>query len=111
MARFHGVVGFSTGSVETAADVFVEQVVERPYFGLVIDNTRQLELGDQINADLRVRVSISIVADEYADEQFHAIRYVVWAGQRWIVTDVAVRRPRLVLSLGGLYNGVTPAVE
>ena len=36
---------------------------------------------------------------------FFAIRYVKWAGTRWKVDDVEVKRPRLKLTLGGVWNG------
>lgn len=51
--------------------------------------------------------SISIVADKYANEHFFLIRYVMWEGVRWTVTNVEVRAPRLLLSIGSVYNGPT----
>lgn len=108
MAKFSGAVGFAADAVETAPDVFTEGITERSYFGDVLRNTRQLENGEKINNDLSVSNSISIVADAYANEHFFAIRYVQWQGARWTVSDVEVQRPRLLLRLGGLYNGPTP---
>lgn len=109
MARFFGEVGYGT-AVETPANsgVFVDQIVERPYYGDVIRNTRRLESGQKVNFDIAVNNSISVVADQYANEYFHAIRYVRWAGTLWVVTSVEVQRPRLLLELGGVYNGPTP---
>jgi hypothetical protein len=63
--------------------------------------------GTKVNDDLSVNNSISIVADEYANEHFFAIRYVAWAGTLWTVTNVEVQSPRLLLTLGGVYNGPT----
>jgi len=108
MARFCGVVGYSQGAVETKPDVFEEQIVEREYYGDVIRDTRQLQVGNKVNPDLSVGNSISIMADAYANENFHAIRYTRWAGVLWDVTDVEVQSPRLVLRLGGVYSGPTP---
>ena len=51
---------------------------------------------------------ISIVADPYANENFFAIRYVQWMGTLWKVTEVEVQSPRLLLRLGGKYNGPIP---
>ena len=48
------------------------------------------------------------MADSYAEENFFAIKYVRWMGARWVVTNVEVRRPRLILNLGEVYNGPTP---
>ena len=47
---------------------------------------------------------ISLVADPYARENFHMIRYACFMGTRWEVTSVEVQYPRLVLTLGGVYN-------
>lgn len=110
MAKFFGVVGYNSGTMETAPGVHVENVLERPYFGDVLRNTRQLQNGESVNDDLNVRNSISIVSDAYANEHFHAIRYVKWAGANWTVREVEVQSPRLLLKLGGVYNGPTPAV-
>lgn len=107
MAKFSGRVGYGT-TVEKAPGVWVDQIVEFTYFGDVVRNTRQLQEGEHLNANLSVNNSISIVADEYANAHFFAIRYVEWAGTLWIVTDVEVQSPRLLLRLGGVYNGPKP---
>lgn len=64
--------------------------------------------GQKVNDDLSVNNSISIVADAYAIENFFAMRYVQWMGILWIVSTVEVQSPRLLLTLGGVYNGPTP---
>lgn len=107
MAKFFGKVGYGE-TVEVKPGVWKDEITEVSYFGDVVRNTRQLESGDKVNNDLTVQNSISIVADAYANEHFFAIRYVVWAGARWLVTDVEVQSPRLLLRLGGVYNGPTP---
>lgn len=107
MAKFFGAIGYG-GQTETAPGVWTEQITERSYFGDVVRNSRKLSDGESVNDDLTVSNSISIVADAYASEHFHAIRYVQWQGALWKVTDVTVERPRLLLRLGGVYNGPTP---
>lgn len=108
MARFYGVIGYSENQMESTPGVWSESVVERRYYGDVVRDTRQLESGAKVNNDLAVGNSISVLADAYANERFHAIRYVRWAGTLWIVSDVQVQSPRLLLRLGGIYNGPTP---
>lgn len=107
MAKFYGEVGFAEGTVETPpqSGVWVENMVEYPYYGDVVRNTRQIREGEGLNDDLSVNNSISIVADAYAREHFFAIRYIRWAGALWTVSDVEVQSPRLLLRLGGVYNG------
>jgi hypothetical protein len=109
MARFHGEVGYGD-SVETppGSGIWKDTVTEFEYYGDVIRNTRKLESGEGLNDDITVGNSISIVADQYAIEHFFYIRYIRWEGVLWTVRDVEVRSPRLVLSLGKVYNGPTP---
>lgn len=107
MAKFYGSIGY-VSSIETAPGVWTDSVVEeREYFGDVIRNSRRLDYGEKVNFDISVSNSISILADEYANENFHAIRYVRWNEVCWVSTNVEVRRPRLILELGGVYNGPT----
>jgi hypothetical protein len=106
MARFYGEIGFAAGeSVETAPGVWEDVITVRNYTGDVLRNTRKLQEGENQNNDLSVNNSISIVADGYASENFFAMRYIKWMGTLWIVSDVEVQRPRLLLRLGGVYNG------
>lgn len=107
MAKFYGKVGYGE-TVETAPGVWTDVITEVQYYGDILRNTRQLQSGEKVNDDLSVNNSISIVADAYANEHFFAIRYIEWAGALWVVTDVEVQRPRLLLRLGGVYNGPTP---
>ena len=108
MAKFYGKIGFGS-SVESAPGVHEQVVVEHSYYGDVIRNTRKQETGEKINGDISVGNSISIVADAYARDHFFTMKYVEWAGTRWIVTDVEVQSPRLILRLGEVYRGPLPA--
>ena len=106
--RFYGAIGYGV-SVENPADsgIWVDQITEYSYYGDVVRNLRRLEDGESVNSDISVGNSISIVADQYAIEHFHAIRYIRWAGTLWTVSSVEVKSPRLILSLGSVYNGPT----
>lgn len=107
MAKFYDVVGYGVPA-EGVAGVWKDTITEVSYFGDVIRNSRQLREGEKVNDDLSVGNSISILADAYANEHFFAIRYVKWAGTLWKVVNVDVQSPRLILRLGGVYNGPTP---
>lgn len=108
MAKYSGKVGFGE-EVETRPGVWEKVIIEKIYFGEVDRNIRSNALGEQVNEDLSVNNQISIVADAYASEHFFAIKYVEWAGKRWTVPTVEVRRPRLILQIGEVYNGPLPA--
>lgn len=107
MTRFSGKVGYGV-TVETAPGVHEDQIHERSHFGDVVRNSLKFREGESVNNDLSVSNSVSIVADAYANEHFHAIRYVQWAGALWSVSEIEVQSPRLILRLGGVYNGPRP---
>lgn len=104
MAKWFGVVGFAE-TVETAPDIWTEQITKRSYYGDLLRNNRRLQASDQLNDNIAIANEISIVSDPYANQHFHAIRYVEFAGTKWKVSNVEVLYPRLKLTLGGVYNG------
>lgn len=104
MAKFYGKIGYAN-TVETKPGVYEEQIVERSYYGDLIRNTRRLQSADQVNDDINISNEISIVADPYATNNFHAMRYAVFMGTKWKISNVEVSYPRLILTLGGVYNG------
>lgn len=106
MAKFYGEIGYGE-TVETAPGVWEDVITERKYYGDVVRNLRKLREGEYLNNDLSVSNSISIVADAYANDHFFAIRYIRWAGALWTAQDVEVQSPRLLIRLGGVYNGPT----
>lgn len=109
MAKFYGEIGYGQ-TVETVPGVWEDVITSRKYYGDVLRNTRALQEGDKVNNDITVGNSISIVADAYAYEHFFAMKYIKWAGAYWTVSDVEVQRPRLLLRLGGVYNGTKAEV-
>ncbi len=110
MTRFFGVVGYGA-SEEVSPGVWNDVITEREYYGDVTYTLRRLQEADKLNADIVTSNAISIVADAYANENFVDIRYVNWAGTLWTVTTVEVQSPRLILRLGGVYNGPIPKVD
>lgn len=104
MAKFYGKIGFAE-TVETTPGVWKEKIVDYSYFGDIIRNARRLQSSDQLNDDINISNEISIVADPYANQNFHSMRYVEFMGAKWKITNVEVRYPRLILTVGGVYNG------
>lgn len=101
--RFHGRVGYFD-TVEVEPGLWEEQLTFRTYYGDIIQNRKRDTLGTKVNADVQVTNQISIVADAYARDHFFKLRCVEWQGALWSVSDVEVQPPRLILSIGGLYN-------
>ena len=103
MAKWFGVIGFAE-TVETKPGVWKEQITEREYYGDMNRNTRRLQSTDQLNDNINISNELSIVADPFANENFHSIRYVEYMGVKWKISDVEVQYPRLRLTIGGVYN-------
>lgn len=109
MARFCGLIGFVHEEVDQdrAPGVFVEKPTERFYYGDTLSVRHSWDKSETLNDDLNVSNRISIVADEFAYNNVYAMRYVKMMGACWKINSVEVQRPRLILSLGGVYNGIT----
>ena len=104
MAKWYGAIGFAESS-ETAPGVYEESIIVRNYFGDLIRNTRRLQSTEYLNDDIVISNEISIVADPYANNHFHSMRYAEFMGAKYKISSVEVQPPRLVLTLGGLWNG------
>ena len=103
MAKFYGVICYAI-SEETEPGVFEEQIIERNHVGDVIRNTRRLKEVGKVNDDITISNQISILSDPFTSNNFHTMRYVSYMGSKWKVVEVEVQYPRLILTLGGLYN-------
>lgn len=104
MAKYYGPVGYGIPS-EVRPGVWKDKITERNYSGDVINVKRRLESSDKVNEDIVISNEFSILADQFAIENFHLIKYVIFMGAKWKVSNVSVQLPRLILSVGGVYNG------
>ena len=104
MAKWFGKIGYAVTS-ETRPGIWEEVIVERNYYGDMIRNSRRLQAASQVNDDININNELSIISDPYAMNSFHAMRYAEFMVTKWKITNVEVQYPRLILSLGGLYNG------
>ena len=104
MAKYYGLIGFSV-MTEPKPGIHKETIVEKPYYGDEIKANRRLQSAEKVNDDIVLSNDISIVADPFAYNNFQSIRYATYLGQKWKVSNVQVAHPRLILSMGGLYNG------
>ena len=104
MAKFHGMVGFVEYS-ETSSGVFKEIAREKEYSGDVIRKSNRSVSTSTINDNLVINNQISIIADPYINQHFPSIKYVTWKGTSWKVTSAEPNFPRIILTLGEVYNG------
>jgi hypothetical protein len=104
--KFAGMVGYETLS-EVRPSVWQQTIVERKYRGDVNRVSRRLQSAEKVNDDVVISNEIEILADAFAFENFQSIKYVTWMGTKWTVNTVTVEPPRLILEIGGVYNGET----
>lgn len=103
MAKWYGMIGYAE-SVEATPGNWEEQITERAYYGDVVRNTRRLDGADKVNDDINIANEISIIADPFACQNFHRMRYIEFMGAKWKISNVEVKYPRLILTTGGVYN-------
>jgi hypothetical protein len=104
MAKFYGPIGYAE-TVETSPGVWEEVITEHNYSCDMIKNTRRLQSANQLNDNVTISMEVSIIADPYATQNYLAMRYVKFMGTKWKISDVNIQYPRLILTLGGVYNG------
>lgn len=102
--KFSGLLGFWKEDVETKPSVYTPLIEERPYIGDVLKDRRSFQTSDYQNDDFNINNQISILSDLYLQQNWSSIRYVLWNGVKWKVRDVNIEYPRIVLTLGGVYN-------
>lgn len=109
MPRFFGKIGFYKTEELDPYDhpgVFTPVLREREYYGEVMRNSRRWDQNSSgVNDSLVLGHTISIVADDYANQYLGAMKYVRWHGERWQISTIEVQRPRIILTLGGVYDG------
>lgn len=103
MAKYFGTIGYAL-TTETAPGVWEEQLIEKEYYGDVLQYSKRYQPAGNVNDDIEISNRISIVADPFAFQNFIFIRYATWMGVKWKVSSIDVEYPRLVLSIGGVYN-------
>lgn len=103
MPKFFGKIGYAE-LAETSPGVWEEKITEHEHYGEVVRNTSKLVTSDNLNDNVDVNTEISIIADTYAIENFSSMRYIEYMGAKWKITTVEPKYPRLILSIGGLYN-------
>lgn len=104
MAKWYGKIGYiKTEEVEPG--IWSPQITERQYFGDILRVSSKWSTSSKVIDDLNVSNQISIVADPFALQNFQSIKYVEFMGALWDVTSVEIQYPRLILTVGGVYNG------
>lgn len=105
MAKWYGTIGFIEQS-QTSPGVWSDKVTERQYYGDIIRNSRGWSNPTEgTNDNLTLNNQISVISDSFAIEKIAFMKYVEIMGARWKITNIDIQYPRLILTIGGVYNG------
>lgn len=104
MARYCGHIGFAVPT-ETSLGVWEDTIVPRKYYGDVVRHGYSWKQTANLNDDIVVTNTISIVADKFANEHLDAMKWIEFQNSKWRISSAEVEYPRITLTLGGVYNG------
>ena len=102
--KYYGIIGYYFEEQEVKPGVWEPVMDKRTVFGDFIKNVKRTENSGNANDDIVIVNQISFIADPYAMENFHRIKYATYMGCKWAVKSATVNYPRLILTLGGVYN-------
>jgi hypothetical protein len=103
MSKFWGPIGINRGFQETGPGI-IDNVIEEVYVKGEIRNVKASWSQQTMNDTLQARHLLSVVTPEDSEIDFNEVVYIVWQGHKWAVTSIQYNRPRVELTLGGLYN-------
>lgn len=104
MAKFAGSVGYIT-EVESKPGVWTPSETVRMMYGDVLRGAMVPQSTETFNKNVVLQHRISLVGDTHAFANFYDIRWLMYNGVKWEVTMIEVARPRIILTLGGIYSG------
>lgn len=104
MSKWYGKIGYAI-SAETEPGIWENTIVERNYFGDMISDRRKRQNSGKVNDNINLANVISIIADPFAYQNCSNMAYVEIMGSKWKITDIEIQSPRLLLTVGGVYNG------
>jgi len=104
MAKWFGKIGFGEDEAVDDYGVWKPSLTYKEYYGDLLKDYHKRDSTSNVNDNLSLGNSISILADPYVSQNLGKIRCVEYGGTYWKVTSVDVQYPRLVLSVGPVYN-------
>jgi len=104
MPKCSGVIGYALAG-ETQPGVWTEGITEKVYYGDVVRDSRRIVDQGEINGSININNNISVVSNKFMLDNLAFMRYISFAKSKWEISSVDIKPPRIVITLGGLYNG------
>ena len=103
--KYFGKIGFWEANYQERPGVIIPKIVEKEYFGELTYQTLRWNPTNSQTDDLNISNTLSIISDTYCLEHFNDIKYIILNGIKLKVSSISIEPPRVVLSIGGEYNG------
>lgn len=104
MPRCSGFIGYSLAE-ETQPGVWTDNITEKRYYGEIVRDNRRISDQGQVNGDISINNNISVVSNKFMLDNLSFMRYITLANSKWKISSVDIKPPRIIITLGGLYNG------
>lgn len=104
MSKFTGLVGYVTQG-ETAPGVWSPVDNPKKMKGDVLRQSSSSQNDNKVNSDISLNHRVSLLGDSYAFTNYYAIKWIELNGRKWEVASVELQRPRIIVTVGGLWNG------
>lgn len=104
MSKWFGKIGYAVAE-QTEPGLWENTIVEREYYGDMTSNRFKRQTSGEVNDNINLANVISIVADPFAYQNCSNMAYAYIMGDKWKITDIEIQHPRLILTVGGVYNG------
>lgn len=106
MPKCSGIIGYAL-AVETRPGVWSEGMTDKPYIGEIVKDNRRIVDQGEINGSIRVNNNISIISNKFMLDNMSYMRYLTsstMGKSKWKISSVDIVPPRIIITLGGLYN-------
>jgi hypothetical protein len=109
MARFTGLVGYVTQE-ESVPGVWSQSETPKMMKGDIIRQSITNGKGDRVadsgkvNDDVSLGHRVSLIGDAYAFANCFNMKWVQINGIKWSISSIEMQRPRIIVSLGGMWN-------
>jgi len=110
MTKFAGLVGYVTQE-ETVPGVWAPVETSIMMRGDIISqsytngNGSRISDTGKVNDDITLNHRVSLLGDAYAFDNYFDLKWIQIGGRKLEISSIELRRPRLTVSIGGLWNG------
>ena len=103
MPKCSGVIGYALAG-ETQPGVWTEGITEKKYIGEIVKDNRRIVDQSEINGSINISNNISIISNRFMLDNMAYMRYLTFNNSKWKISSVEIKPPRIIITLGGLYN-------